>query len=268
MYPYQVQFARWEKNIQHLSQKSISNADHCLTNFFNYAQGNFASPELEDIKASDIRDYLNQLDTKEHLATTTINKYTSYIKKYFYYLHSAGIVENYPLLDLKGQSFNRKKTFVINWMDYISDFIGKVHHPYTIYLFELTALGYTSNELLSIRFSDIKDKIKDKRVKDYFLTTLAFDKDSDPFIFASRSGAPYSSTNNIMQLVKEDKEIFPQVKLTLTSLRLSYVYSLVTNEELNDAILLKKLRCTKRNLAYYQYNASYCNLINYSDLKL
>lgn len=39
------------------------------------------NPDIKNIVTSDVREYLIQLEQKEHLSPKTINKYLSYIKK-------------------------------------------------------------------------------------------------------------------------------------------------------------------------------------------
>lgn len=264
MYPYQDEFARWCRYSQQLSPKSIFNANHVLTNFFNYARRNFAQDGVASLTVTEVRDYLDQLDAKEHLSVTTINKYISYLKKYFYFLNTTGIIDNYPLLELKGISFERRKTYVINWMDHIADFIPVVRHEFTIYLLTLTALGYKSRDLLKVHWSQVKDRIKDQTVKDYIHGQLDFTENPDPYLFAARGGEPYASTNNVMQLAKGDKLLIKDWPMTLTNLRLSYVYSVIASGRYTDGELLGILDCDLKRLAYYQYNASYCHLIPYS----
>ncbi|XJZ29885.1 site-specific integrase [Lactobacillus delbrueckii subsp. bulgaricus] len=263
MYPHQEGFENWCRGPQRLSPKSIENADYCLDHFFTYAEVNFPSSDVNEITASNVRDYLQQLATKENLQVTTVNKYVSYIKKYFYYLALAGITPSYRLLDLKGYSFERRKTYVIDWPEHLPALIPYVKQPVTLWLLQLFALGYQAKELLGIRYSEVKDNLGE--MTDYLTGTLSFEKDPDPYIFASRSGEPYASTNNIMQLVKVDKDLLSPMPITLTNLRLSYVYSLISQQKYSDKELLEIFRCPPKRLAYYQYNAAQCNLIPFSE---
>ncbi|GHV97131.1 integrase [Lactobacillus nasalidis] len=262
MYPHQEGFENWCRGPQRLSPKSVENADYCLSHFFAYAAVNFPSSEVNDITASNVRDYLQQLASKEKLQVTTVNKYVSYIKKYFYYLALAGITPTYRLLDLKGYSFERRKTYVIGWPDHLPDLVPCVKQPLTLWLMQLFALGYQAKELLSVRYSDVKDDLGE--MSDYLTGSLSFENSPDPYVFASRSGEPYASSNNIMQLVKADKDLLSPMPLTLTNLRLSYVYSLISQQKYSDKELLEILRCPPKRLAYYQYNAAQCNLIRFS----
>ncbi|CCK86037.1 Integrase-recombinase [Lactobacillus equicursoris DSM 19284 = JCM 14600 = CIP 110162] len=263
MYPHQTGFENWCRGPQRLSSKSIENANYCLDHFFTYAQVNFPSSEVNEITANNVRDYLQQLSSKEKLQVTTVNKYVSYIKKYFYYLALAGITPTYHLLDLKGYSFECRKTYVIDWQDHLPALIPYVQHPLTLWLLQLFALGYQAKELLSLRSSDVKDDLAD--MTDYLTGTLSFADNPDPYIFASRSGKPYASSNNIMQLVKPDKDLLSPMPLTLTNLRLSYVYSMISQQKYSDKELLDLLHCPPKRLAYYQYNAVQCNLIPFSE---
>ena len=63
MYPHQEGFENWCRGPQRLSPKSIANADYCLDHFFTYAEVNFPSSDVNEITASNVRDYLQQLAT-------------------------------------------------------------------------------------------------------------------------------------------------------------------------------------------------------------
>ena len=65
MYPHQEGFENWCRGPQRLSPKSIENADYCLDHFFSYAEVNFPSRNVNEITASNVRDYLQQLATKK-----------------------------------------------------------------------------------------------------------------------------------------------------------------------------------------------------------
>lgn len=262
MYPHQTDFENWCRAAENLSDKSIDNANYCLNLLFTYGRVNFSSVDVNDITSSDIRDYLLQLREKESLSITTVNKYISYFKKYFYFLAVAGITPTYRMLDLKGFTFDRQKTFVVGWPDRLAELIPYIHHPDTLWLLALTTLGYESKELLSLTWSDVKDQLSDDLVKKQLENSLTKDEGSpDPYIFASRSGKPYASTNNVMQHVKADKNLLAPMPLTLTNVRISFVYSLISKQEYSDIELMKKLHLNSKSLAYYQFYATKSNLI-------
>ena len=262
MYPHQTDFENWCRAAENLSDKSIDNANYCLNLLFTYGRGNFSSVDVNDITSSDIRDYLLQLREKESLSITTVNKYISYFKKYFYFLAVAGITPTYRMLDLKGFTFDRQKTFVVGWPDRLAELIPYLHHPDTLWLLALTTLGYESKELLSLTWDDVKDQLSDDLVKKQLENSLTKHEGSpDPYIFASRSGKPYASTNNVMQHVKADKNLLAPMPLTLTNVRISFVYSLISKQEYSDIELMKKLRLNSKSLAYYQFYATKSNLI-------
>lgn len=264
MYPHQTDFEDWCRAAENLSDKSIDNANYCLNLLFTYGLVNFPSVDVNDITSSVIRDYLLQLWEKENLSITTVNKYISYFKKYFYFLAIAGITPTYRMLDLKGFTFDRQKTFVVGWPDHLAELIPYIKHPDTLWLLALTALGYESKELLSLTWSDVKDQIKNQTVKKQLEESLAKDEGNpNPYIFASRSGKPYASTNNVMQHVKADKNLLAPMPLTLTNVRISFIYSLISQQEYSDLELLKKLRLSPKSLAYYQFYATKSNLISF-----
>ena len=135
-----------------------------LSNFWIYFSANMPNdPNINNVTSSNIRDYLIQLDQKEHLSKKTINKYLSYLKKYFIFLTENHLISNYPLYNVKGISFKRRETIIINWMPYINNFLGKELHPETIKLLILIAKGYDLDQLLNVRWDDINSKLSNKK---------------------------------------------------------------------------------------------------------
>lgn len=87
VFPYQNSFIEYCQNIQKLSEYSIKMINYDIGNFWRYYSVKFPNnTNIKEVTSSDIREYLIQLDQKEHLSKKTINKYLSYLKKYFIFL--------------------------------------------------------------------------------------------------------------------------------------------------------------------------------------
>ena len=66
-----------------------------------------------------------------------------------------------------------------------------------------------------------------------------------------------------MQHVKADKDLLAPMPLTLTNVRISFVYSLISKQDYSDVELMKKLRLNSKSLAYCQFYATKSNLIHF-----
>ena len=164
---------------------------------------------------------------QEHLSKRAINKYLSYIKKYFIFLAENHLINNYPLYNVKGISFKRRETIIINWMPYITDFLENNLHPETIKLLVLIAQGYDLNQLLNVRWNDIQGKLSNT-LKHYLINNLDFNKTSNPYIYQGKRIDKYTSLDRVTSEVKKDQQLiaFP---ITPRKLRQSYILSIVSN---------------------------------------
>ncbi|MGN8864439.1 site-specific integrase [Lactobacillus amylovorus] len=264
LYPYQNIFINYCRKIQKLSEYSINMINSNLSNFWIYFSANMPNdPNINNVTSSNIRDYLIQLDQKEHLSKKTINKYLSYLKKYFIFLTENHLISNYPLYNVKGISFKRRETIIINWMPYINNFLGKELHPETIKLLILISQGYDLDQLLNVRWDDINSKLSNT-LKRYLINNLDFTKTSNPYIYQGKRIDKYTSLDRVTSVVKKDQQLiaFPT---TPRKLRQSYILSIVSNPRLSDSQILKILRISKNSLSYYKFCINYYNLIPYKD---
>ena len=263
VFPYQNSFIEYCQNIQKLSEYSIKMINYDIGNFWRYYSVKFPNnTNIKEVTSSDIREYLIQLDQKEHLSKKTINKYLSYLKKYFIFLTENHLINSYPLFDLKGISLQRRETIVINWMPYISQFIKPDIHPETIKLLIVISLGYDLDQLLNIRWFDISDKLNDIKLKNFLFDSLTFDKTSNPYIFQGKRIDRYTSIDRITSKTKLDQHLidFP---INPRKLRQSYILSIISNQALSDEQLLNQLQISQKSLGYYQFCAHYFYLIPY-----
>ena len=79
-YPYQPEFRRFLQQ-QHLAPLTIKTYDTSLSNLFNFLLANrpqFAThPDLKHLTETDVRAYLNYLQTDKRITMTTYNKILS-----------------------------------------------------------------------------------------------------------------------------------------------------------------------------------------------
>ena len=263
LFPYQDTFIEHCRNVQHLSEYSIGMTNSAVGKFWKYYS--IKSPtntNIKEVNSSDIREYLVQLDQKEHLSKKTINKYLSYLKKYFIFLTEHHLINSYPLFDLKGISFQRRETIIINWMSYVSQFISSDIHPETIKLLTVISLGYDLDQLLNVIWLDISDKLNDSELKKFMFDNLTFDKTPNPYIFQGKKVAHFSSLTRITSKTKLDQHLF-KFPINPRKLRQSYILSIISNQSLSDEQLLKKLNISQKSLGYYKFCANYYHLVPY-----
>lgn len=265
LFPYQTSFIENCRKVQHLSEYSIRMINSNVGSFWKYYSIKFPNnPNIKNVTSSDVRDYLIQLDQKEHLSKKTINKYLSYLKKYFIFLTENNFINSYPLFTLKGISFKRRENVIINWMPYISQFLKTDIHPETIKLLTLISLGYNLDQLLNVRWNDISDKLNDSELKKFMSVHLNFDKTPNPYIFQGQRIAKFTSLDRITSKVKKDQALinFP---ITPRKLRQSYILSMISNQNLSDEQLIDKLHISNKSLGYYKFCSNYYHLIPYQN---
>lgn len=254
-FPYENKFQLYCKQKKQLADSTISLAAKSITTFWNYYAANIGSAAaISNVTTSDLRNFLDSLEQKLHFKSNTVNKYLSHLKMYFIFLNEYGYISSYPLLTLRGNKFDRKQEYVINWMDHLAE-ITKIKniHPATIKMMAAISLGYKPNEILTLHVRTLIDQINDPIIKDYLVKHTDFSKDANPYLFATKSGNPYASDFNINQAIATDRKLIG-MQLTSHKLRMSYVYSILSNSKLSDNDLLKTLRIPLKSLNYYRKN--------------
>lgn len=254
-YPYQPEFRRYCDYQKHYSDGTKLIMKKSLTNFWRYYSGNsVAAANINNVRDADIQAFLDDLETKLKLHKNTINKYLSHLKVYFTFLYTHHLINYYPVLEINGRKFNRERVFVINWMPYLPQ-IAKIPgiHPVTVKMMCATALGYFPEEVLRVHYRETVKQIHSPSLKKYLKEHVNFKQKADPYLLAAKKGGCYSSDFHLAQEAKVDR---PKVgmSLTLQYLRLSYVYSILSQKKWNDLQLERKLRCNDKTLLYYRSN--------------
>ena len=238
-FPYEKEFRTYCKQKKKLADSTISLAAKSITTFWNYYAANVGpDANVNDVRAGDIRNFLDSLETKLNFKSNTVNKYLSHIKMYFVLLSEYGYII----------------TYIINWMPYLPDLI-KVEdiHPETIKMMAAIAAGFKPKEIIVLKTNDLLKHIDNDEVKEYIKVHTNYEKSNNPYIFARKNGEPYASDFNINQRIAPDRKIIG-MPLTTHKLRMSFVYSILSNHQLSDNDILKTLRITLKSITYYRKN--------------
>ena len=254
-FPYQKQFRSYCKQKKKLADSTISLASKSVDTFWNYYAANLGEEaEVNNVRASDIRNFLDSLELKLHMKSNTVNKYLSHIKMYFIFLSEYGYIVGYPLLSLRGNKLDRRQHYIINWMSALPDLTKiKNIHPETVKMMTAIAAGFKPKEIMTLSTNTLLENIQNSEIKEYIKAHTDFTQNSDPYLFARKNGEPYASDFNINQRIAPDREIIG-MQLTTHKLRMSYVYSILSNHHLSDNEIKQKLRISMKSLNYYRKN--------------
>lgn len=254
-YPYQLEFTRYCKYQKHYADGTRLIMHKSLTNFWRYYQANSSTEaNINAVRDTDIQTFLDGLETKLKLRKNTINKYISHLKCYFAFLYTHHLIDYYPVLEINGRKFNRKRVFVINWMPYLPQ-IAQIPgiHAVTVKMMCGIALGYLPKEVLKLRYAETMQQIKSASLRQYLQKHVDFKQQANPYLLAAKKGGCYSSDFHLCQEARADRSKLG-MSLTLQYLRLSYVYSILNQKTFNDFQLEQKLRCNDKTLLYYRSN--------------
>ncbi|QTQ40786.1 site-specific integrase [Lactobacillus taiwanensis] len=263
MYPYSKQFESWAYNGKHLAPQTVEQMSLAVNAFWNYHLVNAEqSVDIKDIKEADVRYFLTNLETNQNLKSSTINKYLSYIKNYFKFLSLQNFIDNPPTLALDGRFTSRKREYIINWTDSLEE-IAKIDsiNPLTVRILTAISLGFLPKDILKLKNSDIEDKLDNRLLKSYFENTSTFDFSRDSFFITSKFNNPYKYESSIQTAIRNDSQ-FLQMPLSLSYLRLSFIYTNLSNSDLTDREQKDILNIDDRSLLYYK-----SQLMNYISLK-
>lgn len=261
-YPYQKEFDLYCKVQKHYADSTMLVVRKSVAIFWKYYVANSnVEATINHVKSSDIQDFLNGLETKLGLKKNTINKYISHLKVYFTFLYTHHLIDSYPVVEINGRKFNRMHHYLINWMDKLPQ-IAQLDgiHPVTVKMMVGIALGYLPNEVLRLRYSDVIEQIKDSSLRQYIMKNVNFGISKDPYLLGKKFGGYYSSDYHLAQSVKADRKIIG-MDITLQDLRLSYVYSILSEKDLTDEELERKLRVNDKTLFYYRQNMRSYNIL-------
>lgn len=255
MFPYANKFQTYCKQKRQLAPSTIALAAKSITTFWNYYAANIGSnASIDNVTSSDIRNFLDSLEQNLHFKSNTVNKYLSHLKMYFVFLSEYGFINSYPLFSLRGNKFDRKQKYVINWMNHLSE-LTQVNglHPETIKMMTAISLGYKPNEILTMHINKLLDQVKNTQLKKYLQDHTDYSGDTNPYIFATKNGDHYASDFNINQKIAPDRDLIG-MQLTSHKLRMSFIYSILSNSKLSNEEILRTLRISPKSLNYYRKN--------------
>lgn len=254
-FPYQKQFRSYCKQKKKLADSTISLASKSIDTFWNYYAANLGEDaDVNNVRANDIRNFLDSLEQNLHMKSNTVNKYLSHLKMYFIFLSEYDYIISYPLLTLRGNKFDRRQHYVINWMSSLPKLIKvKNIHSETIKMMAAIAAGFKPKEIITLSTSTLLKEIQNPEVKKFIKVHTDYTQNSDPYLLARKNGEPYASDFNINQRIAPDRKIIG-MQLTTHKLRMSYVYSVLSNHHLSDNEILQKLRISLKSLNYYRKN--------------
>lgn len=260
-FPYQNEFNFYCKNQKHYTPRTIIIVFKSITTFWNYFKnGTNTENTINDVQSSDIQAFLDSLETNLSFKENTINKYLSHIKLYFTFLYTHHLIENYPVLEINGRKFNRRKTYVIDWMKSLPEIsqIPKIHHE-TVFMMTGISLGFKPDEVLKLRYQTVISKIKDNNLYKYIKNNIYISNYNDkyicnnPYLLSNKHGGYYNSDFHLAQKCFPDRKLIG-MDITLQNLRLSYVYSILHQKDLTDKQLQEILRVNDKSLFYYRQN--------------
>lgn len=252
MYPYHDEFISFSTNVEKLSNDSIQMLDSAIKKFWN-----FYSPKKEvtiypaDIDNQLILIYIDYLLDNQGFKKTTVNKHLVYLKKYFDYLYDLGLVKEYPFKGINAFKLSSRKTYIINWMYHLSDFVTAKCNPMTIKVVASVAFGFQLTDFCTLRWSDIESNLNDSKLREYFVNSFNFEKTPNPYIFSKDGSLPTFSKKHICFELRKDKTFF-SVASNYYSIYLSYVYSNILDPCLTDEGKAYILQMPIAKIHYYE----------------
>lgn len=262
-YPYHKSYLNYLQNVIHASPEATANAENSINYFWRFYLGvRQNQAQIEEVKASDIRAFLDYLELDHKYTFRTINKYLTYLRKYFTYLFEYQNIKTLPTISVRDRHIDRSKTVVTNLLPFLDDFLANQELSLTSKkALLLTLYGFSVKRLIILHFSDVKGQINQKSHLAWLNTNLTFDN-PNPLIFSKTGGQALSSDRMIRLSLAADQEKVA-LPLSLQDLANSYIYTLVANPKISDQTLTDKLHCSRKTLNYYKSNLDKYQIVDY-----
>lgn len=268
IYPYQYKFELYLSEKRHYSSSAIIDARKSVSQFWTYFINNRKNGHsVTDVNETDIRAFLIFAKNELHLASRTVNKYLTYLRRYFTFLFEYQNLPTLPTISIKQLKFNNAKTVIINLKPYLSEIISDTQlSDTTKKAIVLASYGIKPRNFTRLRFNDIKSIINDTAIINWLKNHLNFSKMNNPLIFSKKNGTGFKDNQVLYLALKEDQKYTP-IKLSFTDLRSSYIYSIISDLSLSDDQLFKLLNINLRTLTYYKNNLRIYTIIDYKDIR-
>ena len=266
MYPFQDNYEHWCKTIALFSDTTISQIGFAISSFFSFqADQHSDGRSANNVRNSDIHQFVVYPKEERGLRTRTVNKYISYLKTYFKYLYQAKLIDHYPLMNIKGLSFDRHFHYVIGWHNHLIELI-EIAKPETIKLLLAVLCGYKGDNLLTLTWADITPQINNTKLLAALEKHPNFPISSKQYLFQDtrfkNEDHRIKSFTSLNRKINGDEEKLG-LDLSPTNLWMSFCLSNVLRTDLTDQQLMEKLHCNQKTLSYYRSIAAYAQLENY-----
>ncbi|EEW53147.1 site-specific integrase [Limosilactobacillus antri] len=265
-YPYQKAFRRFLSQ-QDLSPLTIKTYDTSLTNLFSYLQANrpqFArQPTLANLTETDVRAYLSYLQADKQITMTTYNKILSQLNRYFRYLFTHQLINDYPTLTLHGRAVAPNQRVASKWLAKLDQLLADDHlHYYTRLTLLLSKYGYTVGEFLQPGFNRVFEQLTlktpaEEKFRQQFLAYIAPRQQLQvsPDLFLKQRfnpTAPRLSNPALHKFLHQDEE-YLGFSLAPKYLHQSYVLLyLASHRQDSDQQLAEALQLDPSSLLYYK----------------
>ena len=265
-YPYQPEFRRFLQQ-QHLAPLTIKTYDTSLSNLFNFLLANrpqFAThPDLKHLTETDVRAYLNYLQTDKRITMTTYNKILSQLNRYFRYLFTHQLIATYPTLTLHGRAVTPNQRVATKWLAKLDLLLADDHvHYYTRLVLLLSKHGFTVGEFLYPGFYRVWDQLtltdpEEARFRQAFNAYIAPRQQlqNSPDLFLKQRFSPTHpqlSNAALHKFLRQDEE-YVGFSLAPKYLHQSYILTYLKNHRhASDQELERALSLDPASLLYYQ----------------
>lgn len=272
LYPYQNQYVFYLETVKQYKERTLSDANSVVTAFWNFYLGSDSNGSIRNVTESNVRSFLIYAETQIPLANSTLNKFLVHLKSYFAWLNAHDLISKLPTLFVDGRPIDRSNTVVINWTDYLDDFLTDDRlSDVTKKVFLAISLGNLPNKLISLTNRDISLQInattQSNNTKNYFLEQNM--NLNDFYLTSSKHGQvdKQLKTNVVLQRnLKKDAKFIP-FRCNLLSLRQGFVYSKVLNTAISDDDLMSMLHCNFKTLNYYKKNTLFFDFVDYATIR-
>lgn len=265
-FPYEKRFRHYLATKRILERNTQDDICRDVADLFNYLR-HFNSlyqkdPDLSKLEESDIRDYLNMLQTKRGIKPTTYNKVLTHLNVYFSFLFSEKLSKSMPTLALKGLKRPQNSPVPLTWQTDLHLLLENDQLSYyTRLMLLLLAHYYPINEILRPGFYQILQTEKftpeeEKFLEDFrsYIAPRQLRQQSDDLFLKQRFNLaePQLTLPALHKYLKADQEVC-HLPLAPRKLYQAATFNYIkTNQNATDQELCERLRLDGTSLNYYR----------------